>query len=102
MKLRQAQASATYLCPTRANWTSASLSGGASMCQQMILACHLLTGQIRTWAKKAQPGAAAYQGSVQVENKVTHYFTIRFRRGITADHEVVHDDISYRVKRVRI
>ncbi|PUK85499.1 head-tail adaptor protein [Salmonella enterica subsp. enterica serovar Dublin] len=57
--------------------------------------------QIRTWAKKAQPGAAAYQGSVQIENRVTHYFTIRFRRGITADHEVLHDDISYRVKRVR-
>ncbi|EAQ6277538.1 head-tail adaptor protein, partial [Salmonella enterica] len=102
MKLRQAQASATYLLPDP-----------GELDQRIIIRWRVdvpaddfgvsptYPEQIRTWAKKAQPGAAAYQGSVQVENKVTHYFTIRFRRGITADHEVVHDDISYRVKRVR-
>lgn len=57
--------------------------------------------KIRTWAKIAQPGAAAYQGSVQTENTVTHYFTIRWHRNITADHEVVCDGQSYRIRRMR-
>ena len=53
------------------------------------------------WAKVAQPGAAAYQGSVQTENVVTHYFTIRFRHDITADHEVVYYGQEYRIRRIR-
>lgn len=40
-------------------------------------------------AKMAQVGAATYQASVQTETTVTHYFTLRYRSGITADHEVV-------------
>ncbi|WP_119047605.1 head-tail adaptor protein [Salmonella enterica] len=89
MKLRQAQASATYLLPDP-----------GELDQRIVIRRRVdvpaddfgvtptYPEQIRTWAKKAQPGAAAYQGAVQIENRVTHYFTIRFRRGITADHEV--------------
>lgn len=51
--------------------------------------------------QKSATRRGSLSGAVQIENRVTHYFTIRFRRGITADHEVLHDDISYRVKRVR-
>ncbi|HFG5775601.1 TPA: phage head closure protein [Salmonella enterica] len=57
--------------------------------------------EIHTWAKMAQPGAAAYQGSVQTEKIVTHYFTIRWRRNITADHEVFCDGQVYRIRRIR-
>ena len=32
---------------------------------------------------------------------ITHYITIRYRRGITADYEVVCGDSVYRVKRQR-
>lgn len=59
------------------------------------------TESFDTWAKVAQPGAAAYQGSVQTENTVTHYFTIRFRHEITADHEVVYYGQVYRIRRIR-
>jgi len=38
---------------------------------------------------------------VQTENTVTHYFTIRWRRKITADHEVFCDGQIYRIRRVR-
>ncbi len=53
------------------------------------------------WAKMAQVGAATYQASVQTETTVTHYFTLRYRSGITADHEVVLSGLVYRVRRVR-
>ena len=49
----------------------------------------------------AQVGAATYQASVQTETTVTHYFTLRYRSGITADHEVVLSGQVYRVRRVR-
>ncbi|WP_254491582.1 phage head closure protein, partial [Salmonella enterica] len=43
-----------------------------------------------TWQETAQTGDA-----------ITHYITIRYRRGITADYEVVCGDRVYRVKRQR-
>ncbi|WP_080155120.1 phage head closure protein [Salmonella enterica] len=102
MKLRQAQASATYLLPDP-----------GELDQRIVIRRRVdvpaddfgvtptYPEQIRTWAKKAQPGAAAYQGSVQIENRVTHYFTIRWRRNITADHEVFCDGQVYRIRRIR-
>lgn len=53
------------------------------------------------WSKMAQVGAATYQASVQTESIVTHYFTLRYRSGLTADHEVVLSGQVYRVRRVR-
>ena len=55
----------------------------------------------RAWAKVSQVGAATYQASVQTETTVTHYFILRYRSGITADHEVVLSGQVYRVRRVR-
>lgn len=102
MKLRQAQPSATYLLPDPGELNQRiTIRRRVDVPADDFGVTPAYPEQIRTWAKKTQPGATAYQGSVQVENRVTHYFTIRFRRGITADHEVLHDDISYRVKRVR-
>jgi SPP1 family predicted phage head-tail adaptor len=54
-----------------------------------------------TWAKMAQPGAATYQGSVQTGTTVTHFFTIRFRDDITADHEIFFNETTYRIRRQR-
>ncbi|WP_277268973.1 phage head closure protein [Pantoea septica] len=53
------------------------------------------------WAKVRQVGATTYHESVQAEEKITHYITIRFRKGVTSDFEVVYDGIIYRVRRLR-
>lgn len=102
MKIRQSQTSATYLLPD---------PGELNRRIKIRLRVDEPTADFGTeptypesfdvWAKVAQPGAAAYQGSVQTENVVTHYFTIRFRHGITTDHEVVYYGQEYRIRRIR-
>ncbi|EPS5129489.1 phage head closure protein, partial [Shigella flexneri] len=102
MKIRQSQTSATYLLPD---------PGELNRRIKIRLRVDEPTADFGTeptypesfdvWAKVAQPGAAAYQGSVQTENIVTHYFTIRFRHDITADHEVVYYGQEYRIRRIR-
>lgn len=102
MKIRQSQTSATYLLPD---------PGELNRRITIRLCVDVPSADLGTeptypesfdiWAKVAQPGAAAYQGSVQTENTVTHYFTIRFRQGITADHEVVYYNQVYRIRRIR-
>lgn len=53
------------------------------------------------WAKVLQTSATTYQETAQTDNAITHYITIRWRRGITTDFEVANGDEVYRVKRVR-
>lgn len=53
------------------------------------------------WAKIRQVGATTYHESAQADNIITHYMTIRYRRGITSDFEVVSGGSVYRVKRLR-
>jgi len=53
------------------------------------------------WAKVRQVGATTYHESVQADDTITHYMTIRYRRGITSDFEVVYGGYVYRVKRLR-
>lgn len=53
------------------------------------------------WAKVRQVGATTLHESAQTEQAVTHYFTIRFRGGITSDYEVVCQGNIYAVKRSR-
>lgn len=53
------------------------------------------------WAKVRQVGATTYHESVQADDKITHYMTIRFRKGITSDYEVVYGGSVFRVKRLR-
>lgn len=53
------------------------------------------------WAKVRQVGATTYHESVQADDTITHYMTIRYRRGITSDFEVVYSGYVYRVKRLR-
>lgn len=53
------------------------------------------------WAKVVQTSATTYQETAQIDNVITHYITIRWRSGITADFEVVLDDMVFRVKRSR-
>lgn len=53
------------------------------------------------WAKVRQVGATTYHESVQADDIITHYMTIRYRRGITSDFEVVYSGFVYRVKRLR-
>lgn len=53
------------------------------------------------WAKVRQVGATTYHESVQADETITHYMTIRYRRGITSDFEVVYSGFVYRVKRLR-
>ncbi|WP_276642897.1 phage head closure protein [Siccibacter turicensis] len=53
------------------------------------------------WAKIRQVGATTYHESVQSDDIITHYFTIRYRKGVTSDFEVVHGGRVFRVNRVR-
>jgi len=53
------------------------------------------------WAKVRQVGATTLHESVQTDDKITHYITIRYRRDITSDFEVVLAGIVYRIKRGR-
>lgn len=55
----------------------------------------------KVWARVRQVSATTYHESVQSDNTITHYITIRFRRGITADYEVVTSGTVLRVKRLR-
>lgn len=43
----------------------------------------------RAWAKVRQAGAAQYQASVQTDSKLTHYVTIRYRKSLSAEWEIV-------------
>jgi len=55
---------------------------------------------VKVWAKVEPVGAALVQGSVQLNDKITHRFYIRYKKGITADISLFLDDIKYRPKRV--
>ena len=55
----------------------------------------------RVWAKIRQVGATTLHESAQTENAITHYVTIRWLRGISADFELVHNDTVYRIRRAR-
>ena len=102
MKIRQAQTSATYLMPDPGELDKRiAIRLRVDEPGDDFGVFPTYPDEIRTWAKMAQPGAVAYQGSVQTENAVTHYFTIRWRRNITADHEVFFDGQVYRIRRVR-
>lgn len=102
MKLRQAQTSATYLLPDpgeldkrvciRQRVDSPSDDMGTEPTYPV---------QFPAWAKVVQTSATTYQETAQTDNVITHYITIRWRRGITTDFELVLNDLVYRVKRVR-
>lgn len=102
MKLRQAQTSATYLLPDpgelnkRVNIRLRVDSPSDDMGTEPTYPV-----QFPAWAKVVQTSATTYQETAQTENVITHYITIRWRRGITSDFEVVVDELVYRVKRAR-
>ena len=102
MKLRQAQTSATYLFPDPGELDKRVL---------LRKRVDVPTADFGTepeypvsfnaWAKVLQTSATTYQETAQTDNAITHYITIRWRRGITTDFEVANGDEVYRVKRVR-
>lgn len=102
MKLRQAQTSATYLLPD-----PGELDKRVSIRQRVDSPSNDMGTeptypvQFPAWAKVVQTSATTYQETAQTDNVITHYITIRWRRGITTDFEVVLKDLVYRVKRVR-
>lgn len=102
MKLRQTQTSATYLLPD-----PGELDKRVSIRQRVDTPSddmgteQTYPVQFPAWAKVVQTSATTYQETAQTDNVITHYITIRWRRGITTDFEVVLNDLVYRVKRVR-
>lgn len=102
MKLRQAQTSATYLLPD---------PGELNKRIFIRKRVDVPTADFGTkpeypvsfgaWAKVVQTSATTFQETAQTDNAITHYITIRWRRGITSDFEVVLDEEVYRVKRAR-
>lgn len=102
MKLRQAQTSATYLLPD-----PGELDKRVLLRKRVdVPAADLSTRpdypvSFPVWAKVVQTSATTYQETAQTDNAITHYITVRWRRGITSDFEVVQGDLVYRVKRAR-
>lgn len=102
MKLRQAQTSATYLLPD-----PGELDKRVLLRKRVdVPAADLGTRpdypvSFPVWAKVVQTSATTYQETAQTDNVITHYITVRWRRGITSDFEVVQGDLVYRVKRAR-
>ncbi|WGZ68784.1 phage head closure protein [Serratia sp. K-E0102] len=102
MKIRQAQTSASYLLPDPGELDKRIvIRRRVDEPTDSFGLASTFPESFRAWAKMAQVGAATYQASVQTETTVTHYFTLRYRSGITADHEVVLSGQVYRVRRVR-
>lgn len=54
-----------------------------------------------TWTKVRQTGAATYQASVQTDNAITHYLTIRYRTDISSEWEAIVSGEVMRVRRIR-
>ncbi len=52
------------------------------------------------WASLTPVGTAVWAASAQTEEKVTHRCLLRYLDGITDQHEVFHDGIVFRVRRV--
>ncbi|OSK08397.1 putative phage head-tail adaptor [Escherichia coli M056] len=102
MKLRQAQTSATWILPE-----PGELNRRVLVRQRVDVPADNFGVEpqypvaFRTWAKVIQTSATTYRETAQIGEAITHYITLRWRRGITADYEVVLDDCVYRVKRQR-
>jgi len=102
MKLRQAQTSATYLLPDPGELDKRVLIRKRVDVPTADLGTEPeYPVSFRTWAKVVQTSATTYQETAQTDNVITHYITVRWRRGITSDFEVVQGDQVYRVKRAR-
>lgn len=102
MKLRQAQTSATYLLPDPGELDKrVSIRKRVDSPSDDMGTEPTYPVQFPAWAKVVQTSATTYQETAQTDNVITHYITIRWRRGITTDFEVVLNDLVYRVKRVR-
>ncbi|QGP84380.1 phage head closure protein [Leclercia adecarboxylata] len=102
MKLRQAQTSATYLLPDPGEMDKRVLLRK----RVDVPAADLGTRpdypeSYPVWAKVVQTSATTYQETAQTDNAITHYITVRWRRGITSDFEVVQGEQVYRVRRGR-
>ena len=99
MKIRQAQTSATYILPD-----PGELNKRVLIRQRVDMPADNFGVEsqypvtFRTWAKVIQTSATTWQETAQTGDAITHYITIRYRRGITADYEVVCGDSVYRVK----
>ncbi len=102
MKIRQTQASATYLLPQ-----PGELNKRVVIRQREDVPVNgfgvtpFYPEQFPAWAKISQTSATTYRETAQTDNAVTHYVIIRWRRGITSDFEVVHGEQVYRVQRGR-
>ncbi|WP_312773034.1 phage head closure protein [Atlantibacter hermannii] len=102
MKIRQAQTSATYLLPD-----PGELDKRIRLCQRVDRALgdydstQEYINPLWAWAKVRQVSATVMHESAQTDQAITHYFTIRFRRGITSDYEVLYGGMVYAVRRAR-
>ena len=102
MKIRQAQTSATYILPDPGELNKRVLIRlRVDMPADNFGVEPQYPVTFRTWAKVIQTSATTWQETAQTGEAITHYITIRYRRGITADYEVVCGDSVYRVKRQR-
>lgn len=102
MKIRQAQTSATYILPD-----PGELDKRVFIRQRVDTPADDMGTEptypvgFPAWAKVVQTSATTHQETAQTDNAITHYVTVRWRKGITSDFEVVMGDQVLRVKRSR-
>lgn len=102
MKLRQAQTSATYLLPDPGELdTRIQLRRRVDKPSDDFGVEPEYPVSFPAWAKIVQTSATTYQQTAQTDDAITHYITVRWRREITADFEVVQGNRVFRVKRSR-
>ncbi|WBM69134.1 phage head closure protein [Buttiauxella sp. WJP83] len=102
MKLRQAQTSATYLLPDPGELNKrVEIRHRIDKPSDDFGVEPEYPVSFPAWAKIVQTSATTYQATAQTDDVITHYITVRWRREITSDFEVVHGNQVFRVKRRR-
>jgi SPP1 family predicted phage head-tail adaptor len=102
MKLRQAQTSATYILPDPGELdTRVTIRMRVDQPAADFGTTPEYPVKYPVWAKVRQTSATTLQETAQTDNAITHYITVRWRRGITSDYEVVMGATVLRVRRSR-
>ena len=102
MKLRQAQTSATYLLPAPGELdTRVTIRKRVDQPTADFGTTSEYPVQYPAWAKVRQTSATTLQETAQTDNAITHYITVRWRRDITSDYEIVIGTVVMRIRRAR-
>uniref|UniRef100_A0A3B0MKE9 Phage head-tail adapter protein n=1 Tax=Arsenophonus endosymbiont of Trialeurodes vaporariorum TaxID=235567 RepID=A0A3B0MKE9_9GAMM len=104
MKRRHAETSATYRYPDQGELnTRITVRRHKNTPDNTVGFNDVYPESCQAWAKVTQVGATIYQNSAQLNDVITHFMTLRYRRDrhIERDHQVVIGSNVFRIKRIR-